>query len=109
MTCVFEGSPNDVIMAQHAKILRLLAGKGLVSSVASFHSLVTFVSLLFLFTSVLGPRMDFNFSFQTQLRINGLMQMDKYINMCGSRGGDRGSRPNHKNIGFLSNISPDPL
>ena len=47
VTCVFEGSPNDVIMAQHAKILRLLAGKGLVSSVASFHSLVTFVSLLF--------------------------------------------------------------
>ena len=44
VTCVFEGSPNDVIMAQHAKIFRLLAGKGLVSSVASFHSLVTFVS-----------------------------------------------------------------
>ena len=67
MTCIFEGSLNDVIMAQHAKELKLLAGKGLVSSVASFLSL----------TSVLAPRMDFNFSFQTQLRINGLMQMEK--------------------------------
>ena len=28
------------------------------------------------FTSVLAPRMDFNFSFQMQLRMNGLMQMD---------------------------------
>ena len=66
-------------------------------------------AITFLVTSVLAPRMDFNFSFQTQLRINGLMQMDKYINTCGSRGGDRGSRPNHKNIGFLSIISQDPL
>ena len=39
VTCVFEGSPNDEIMAQHAE-LKLLAGKGLVSSVASFHSLL---------------------------------------------------------------------
>ena len=32
--------------------------------------------------------------------------------MCGSRGGDRGSRPplkNHKNIGLLSNTGLDPL
>ena len=72
MTCIFEGSLNDVIMAQHAKELKLLAGKGLVSSVASFLSL-----WLAIFTSVLVPRMDFNLSFQTQLRINGLMQMDK--------------------------------
>ena len=40
-----------------------------------------------------------------------------FSDMCGSRGGgggDRGSGPppplqNHKNIGFLSNIDPDPL
>ena len=31
--------------------------------------------------------------------------------MCGSREGDRGSRPpeNHKNIGFSSNTGDDPL
>ena len=36
-----------------------------------------------------------------------------YLDMGGSRGGDRGSGPpplvNHKNIGFLSNTGPDPL
>ena len=39
VTCIFEGSLNDIIMAQHAKELKLLAGKGLVSCVASFISL----------------------------------------------------------------------
>ena len=34
------------------------------------------------------------------------------LDMCRSRGLDRGSRPplkSHKNIGFLSNTGPDPL
>ena len=42
-----------------------------------------------------------------------LLQSDEVqTNMCRSRGGDRGSGPpleNYKNIGFLSNIGPDPL
>ena len=46
VTCIFEGSLNDVIMAQHAKELKLLAGKGLVSSVASFLSSCSLWSLL---------------------------------------------------------------
>ena len=44
VTCIFEGSLNDVIMAQHVKELKLLAGKGLVSSVASFLSLWSLLS-----------------------------------------------------------------
>ena len=44
VTCIFEGSLNDVIMAQHAKELKLLADKGLVSSVASFLSLWSLLS-----------------------------------------------------------------
>ena len=44
VTCIFEGSLNDVIMAQHAKELKLLVGKGLVSSVASFLSLWSLLS-----------------------------------------------------------------
>ena len=111
MTCVFEGSLNDAIMAQHAKNESYSQVKGksvvYVTSVASFHSLWLLLSHSYFYER--APRIDFNFNFQTQLRINGLMLMDKYIKMCGSRGGDRGSRPNHKNIGFLSNISPDPL
>ena len=72
MTCIFEGSLNYVIMAQHAKELKLLAGKGLVSSVASFLSLWSLLSHSYFYECAC-----FNLSFQTQLRINGLMQMDK--------------------------------
>ena len=73
MTCIFEGSLNDVIMAQHAKELKLLAGKGLVSSVASFLSLWSLLSHSYFYECACST----NFSFQTQLRMNGLMQMDK--------------------------------
>ena len=72
MTCIFEGSLNDVIMAQHAKELKLLAGKGLVSSVASFLSLWSLLSHSYFYECACSTD-----GFQTQLRKNGLMQMDK--------------------------------
>ena len=78
------------------KELKLFAGKGLVSSVAStrdmqlllrFHSLLALSKGHFCliainlfdgkrFTSVLAPGMDFYFSFQTNKWINVLIQMD---------------------------------
>ena len=58
VTCVFEGSLNDVIMAQHATSESYSQVKG--KSVVLHHFIhCGHLCLIAIFTSVLAPRMDF--------------------------------------------------